>query len=261
MTSRITMVVALAALLAGCAGSRPVPLVEQQRRISDLNERALASSERGATADAHVLLQQALKLAESLDDHEGQVTTMLNKSRLLRHAGSRAEASAVTDRALHTARQTPLYSDAAQEKALIELAAGRMDEAERWARIAHKTEQGSQIGRRLNLLARLALLRDDPTEATVLAEQALAANRIAGQELERANSLRILGTVKTLEGAHEKAEELLLAALELDRQQAAPAKIAADLEALADLARTRNQEPLHQDYLQRARAVRNLLVH
>ena len=89
-----------------------------------------------------------------------------------------------------------------------------------------------------------------------LAESALTANKREGMELERANSLRILGLIKAQERQFDKAEELLQEALNLDKQQEASAKIATDLEALAELAGLQGNKELQQGYLQRAKTVR-----
>lgn len=243
--------------IAGCSTTRPTPLHEQQRKMTDLNERALASAEKGRSSDADKLLQESWRLAATLDDQPMQVMTLLNQSRLARRANHLPEARALLDKAEQiSGQQGPLYADVAQERALQALATGDLNEAQRSATAAHRAEQGSLLGRRLNLLARVALLRSERSEAKKLAEQASAANNSIGQELEKANSLRILGMIAMQEGHWLKAEEQLRAALELDRQQAASLRIAADLEALAELADKQQQTERQQKYLQRARMVR-----
>lgn len=248
-------------LIAGCSTTRPTPQDEQQRRIADLNERALASVEKGRSSDADKLLQESWRLATLLDDRAMQVVTLLNQSRLARRAQHLQDARVFIDKAQQiSGQQGPLFADVAQEQALLALATGDLTEAQRWATDAYRTEQGAQLGRRLNLLARVALLKGERNEARRYAEQALADNNSAGQELERANALRLLGIIATQTGDWTQAEEQLRAALELDRQQAAPAKIAADLEALAELAARQQQPERQQQYLQRAQMVREQLT-
>lgn len=255
------LILATLYLFTGCSTTRPTPQDEQLRRITDLNERALASAEKGQGNDAARLLQESWRLAATLDDQPMQVMTLLNQSRLARREQNLTDSRAFLDKAEQICSQHgPLYADLAQERALLALATGNLTEAHRWATAAHRAEQGSQLGRRLNLLARIALLRDERNEARTLAEQALAANNKTGQELERANSLRLLGSIATLGGEWTKAEEQLLAALDLDRQQAAPLRIALDLEALAELAGKQQQTGRQQEYLQRARMVREQLA-
>ena len=242
-------------LLSACFGSK-VQLSEHERKIMDLNERALDSAEKGYTTDAQKLFQEALQRASAQDDRNGVSLTLLNQSRLARHNGKLLLAAQLVEQALTNAEGTPQYADAAQEKALQELAAHHLAEAGRWAGIALRSEQGNLQGRRLNLLARIAQAEGDKNEAVRLAESALTANKREGMELERANSLRILGLIKAQERQFDKAEELLQEALNLDKQQEASAKIATDLEALAELAGLQGNKELQQGYLQRAKTVR-----
>jgi hypothetical protein len=251
------LLLATITLLSGCMGNKAVPLTKKQGTISDLNERALNSAEKGYDHDAQKLLQEAFRLASALDDRDGQIITLLNQSRLARHSTQPQLAEKRADQALSLAKGTAHFADAAQEKSLQELSAHRLDEAERWAETARAAEQGKLLARRHNLLARIALLKGEKAEATRQAELALAANRGGELIMERANSLRILGMIKTREGQHAAAEELLQEALRIDKQQAASAKIAADLEALAELAGLKGEQNRQQDYLQRAKAVRH----
>ncbi|MDK9716904.1 MAG: hypothetical protein OEL57_03230 [Trichlorobacter sp.] len=253
---KFVLFVAVCNLLNGCAGNKATQLREHERRITDLNERALDSAAKGYDTDARKLLQEALQRSLAQDDRNGVSLTLLNQSRLARHSGNLQLASQLVEQALVSATGTIQYADAAQEKALQELAGNRLAEAGRWAEIARTSEQSSLLGRRLNLLARIALLKKENSEATLLAEQALAANKHDGMELERANSLRMLGTIRMQAGQLDEAEELLQEALSLDKQQAASAKIAADLEALSELAGLKGDKSLQQGYLQRARTVR-----
>lgn len=249
------LILSACSLLCGCFGSK-VQLSEHDRKILDLNERALDSAAKGYDTDAQKLLQEALQRSLAQDDRSGASVTLLNQSRLARHGSNLQLAAQLVEQALASATGTVQYADAAQEKALQELAGNRLAEAGRWADIARKSEQGNLLGRRLNLLARIALLKKDNSAANNFAEQALAANKTDGLELERANSLRLLGTIRSQERQFDKAEALLQEALNLDKQQEDSAKIAADLEALAELAGLKGDTNLQQGYLQRAKIVR-----
>ncbi|QOX78914.1 hypothetical protein FY034_08195 [Trichlorobacter lovleyi] len=255
VAAKTVLLLAATILLGGCFGSK-VQLSEHERKISDLNERALDSAAKGYATDAQKLFQEALQRAAAQDDRNGLSLTLLNQSRIARHDGKLQLAAQLVEQALANAGGTPQYADAAQEKALQELAANHLAEAGRWAGIALQSEQGNLQGRRLNLLARIALITGDKTEAMRLAETALTANKQDGMELERANSLRMLGLLKAQERQFDKAEELLQEALKLDKQQEVSAKIAADLETLAELAGLQDNKGLQQGYLQRARTVR-----
>lgn len=253
---KLALCVTVCSLLGGCAANKATQLSEHERRITDLNERALDSAAKGYDTDAQKLLQEALQRSLAQDDRSGATVTLLNQSRLARHGGNLQLAAQLVEQALVSATGTIQYADVAQEKALQELAGNRLAEAGRWAEIARTSEKGNLLGRRLNLLARIALLKKENSAATLLAEQALAANKGDGMELERANSLRMLGLIRAQERQFDKAEELLQEALSLDKQQAASAKIAADLEALSELAGLKGDKNLQQGYLQRAKTVR-----
>lgn len=250
------IILATTTLVTGCLGNRSTLIAEQQRVINNLNERALAFAEKNRDADAQKLLQEALRLASSLDDLNGQIMTLLNQARLARHNKSPQAAAQYVDQALRLAAGTAGYADAAQEKSLQELGAGRFELATRWADTALISEQGNLSGRRYNLLARIALLKGDTSGAAHQAELALSHNRGDGQELERANSLRILGKIKAQAGQFEKAEEMLQEALMLDKQQAVPSRIAADLDALAELAGLKKETARQQEYQNRAKTIR-----
>ncbi len=242
--------------LLGCATDKNLPLAAQQQKILDLNERALASAEKKNHTDASKLLEDALRIASSLDDQESQIITLLNMSRIARHEKKMSEASKFISKAFQIKTDSPLYADMAQEKALQELNSGNIDKAVLWAETALSNEQGKLIGRRLNLMARIYLIKGDLTTALDYAELALKSNTIPLLKEERGNSLRILGTVKTRGLQFEDAEKLLQEALTLDRQMAISTKIAADLDALADLAGMQNNNIKKEEYLKRAESVR-----
>ena len=254
--SKLLAMITLTLLLAGCFGGSVPALSPTVRRIQDMNERALHSVERQQFDDARSMLDKALSLATSLDDAQQQTLTLLNLARLERRLGRFAQAELLLDRARRTAAATGYEADLAQETALLKIAQNNLPEAERWARIALKEEQGSMSGRRLNLLARIALLKNSYQEALRLAEQALENTSSSGMAEERANSLRIIGQIRGREKRFDEAERLLKEALTIDRQQERPLKIAADLEALALLMELKGHAEQGREYRQRARMVR-----
>ena len=251
-TSLLTAVL----LLAGCAGGGQINTSRSQQQLNDLQDRAQHSADRGFYDNAGKLLQEALRLTSSLDDRQGQAAVLLQQARLARQQGKLAEAGQALTRALPLAAKSRLYADAAQEKALQELAAGRIDEAIQWARTAQQQEQGNLQARRLNLLARLTLLQKDHQQAGQLAEQALRHASAESLMAERANALRILGTVRGKQQRLTEGEQHLQQALQLDKQLELPLRIADDLEALAELARLRGDLQSQQEYSQRAQTVR-----
>lgn len=244
-------------VLAGCFGGGSVTPTVTQQRLTDLQQRAQISADKGFYDVARQLLQEALQLAGSLDDQQGQAAVLVHQARLARQNNEQAPASQAVTQALQLSAGSALHADAAQEMALQELAAGRTDQARGWAEIALREERGNLLARRLNLLARIALIQGRTADAANLAEQALAKSGSEPLAAERANALRILGTVRGQQQQYAEGERLLEQALELDKQLELPARIAADLEALAGLAGLRGDQLRQQDYLHRAETVRN----
>lgn len=253
---KLLAMITLTLLLAACFGGSVQALSPTVGRIQDLNERALHSMERQQFDQARSMLDKALSLATSLDDGQQQALTLLNLARLERRLGRFEQAELLLDRGWRTAADTGYEADLAQETALLKIARNNLPEAEHWAGIALKEEQGGMSGRRLNLLARIALLKNSCQEALRLAEQALENTSSSGMAEERANSLRIIGQIKGREKHFEEAQRLLYEALAIDRQQERPLKIAADLEALALLMEMKGDGDKGREYRQRAQMVR-----
>ena len=246
--------------LASCFGGGAVTRSVSQQRLTDLQQRAQISADKGFYDDARRLLQEALQLAGSLDDRQGQAAVLVQQARLARQNNQQAQAGQAVAQALNLSVGSDLHADAAQEKALQELAAGRTDQALNWAEIALREERGDRLARRLNLLARLALLQGRTTDAANLAEQALKKSGAEPMAAERANALRMLGTVRGQQQRYAEGEQLLGQALELDKQLELPDRIAADLEALAVVAALRGDQVRQQDYRHRAQTVMDSLI-
>lgn len=258
MTRTALLLVALCGVLFGCLGGA-ARLSPSQIKLASLQQRAQQQADRGRHADAAGLLQEALRLADSLDDHQGQASVLLQQARLARQSGDLETAERTIAKALPLAMGNPYHADAAQEQALLELARNKIDAATHWAETALREERGGLIASRLNLLARLALLRGDLDRAAGLADKALKNTDTDTLATERANALRILGMVHGRQGRHDQAQHTLQQALILDKQLELPARIAADLEALAGLAEQRGDTAAQQRYLQRAATVKNAI--
>lgn len=246
-------------MLSGCFGSGGARPTLTQQKLADLQQRAQLNADKGRYADAERLLGEALLLTSSLDDRTGQAAVLLQQARLARQSGTAARAEKAIQRALELSANTALFADAAQEKALQELQAGRFETATSWAETALREERGNLLARRLNLLARLALLQKNYDHAGKLAEQALDKSSAAPLATERANALRILGTVRGHQKRYHEGERLLQEALSLDKELELPERIAADLEALAHLAGQQGNGELQHQLQQRAKTVRDTL--
>lgn len=257
--ARLTLLV-LASSLSGCFGGSGSTLSETGRRIQDMNERALGSMEKQRFDDARAVLDEALRIAASLDDADHQALSLLNLARLERRLGRLDQAEALLVRALKPGSQTGYRADLAQEAALLKLAQNRLDDAKSWAETALKEEQGEMKGRRLNLLARIALLQGKGQEAFELSKEAFFLTGGPQMAGERANALRTMAQVRLNEKLPDEAERLLNEALDLDRSLERPAMIAADLEALARVMQLKGDSAKEQEYHRRAHLVRKSLT-
>lgn len=246
-------------LVAGCATLPPRIASEEQRKIKDLNERALLSADQGHMLDSHKLLDEAVRRAYALDDQDSVALTSLNQSRLARHRGDLKTAVESANRAVKLGTASNYYADAAQEMALIELSGNRFNEALRWAELSRNMEKGRLVGRRLNLLARIHLLIGNLDVAEQFANEGLKASERGDLYAEQANALRMLGNIYIKRGQFIKAGDTLNQALLRDKSLADSDKIAADLEALAELSKREGNEQKFAEYAQRARMVRENL--
>lgn len=256
MISIKTIIILSICLLAGCTASRPEPGL-MQRRIISLNERSLVSLEKNRPDDSRRLLEEASRLAASLDDDQQQALTLLNLARLERKCGNYPQAEQLLAQGEYHARGTIFFADLAQELAILKLITGDDSEALKWAETALKRETGDNKARRLNLLARIYKHQGDLDNALVFAEKALQKTdstvRLAG---EKANALRMVGRLKAIKGDFDNGEKILQEALLIDRSLENPTKIAADLEALAETSQLRGDLERSKDYLLRAARVK-----
>jgi len=219
--------------LSGCSGPAPPPLPRAKESALSWNRRGLAAEARGDAEGAVHAFREALRINRSVEDDEGSAVALVNLARVHRLKDEPGAARERIDGALLLVPPgSPLFPEAAFEKAMVSLAAGDLPAARDWARKAASAETGPSRGRMLNLLARVDFLRGAEEEARSGAAEALAANRGAGARAEEANSLRLLGGISAAGGDRKSAERLYLEALAIDKEIAGSRKIAADLMAL-----------------------------
>ncbi len=246
----------LITLLTGCLGGSRITRSSARERLDDLQHRAQLSFDQGLHDDARLLLQEALQLADSLDDRPGQVSVLVQQARLARKLGDLPQARRLAAQAMTVAAGGRDVADVDQERSLQELAAGQLDKAVVWAERARQDERDGQMGRRLNLLARLALLQGREEDAARLAGQALEQSATAKLASERANALRVLGIINGRRHRFAEGRRFLTEALVLDRSLELPVRIAADLDALADLAGLAGDPGAREQFRARAATVR-----
>lgn len=241
-------------LQSGCFGGKaPSFLPETRLRAETSLSRGIRAEQRGDSIAAEELLNRSLSISSSIEDDPARTAALINLARLYRQRHDLLKAETSIDRAIAiTNTDSRLYSEVAYEKALIELARGRMAPALEWAQKAIAAERGDMLGSRLNLAARVQLLRGRWKEADELARKALDENRTAGQAEEEANSLRILGIVARNENNLDRGAQLQQEALQIDKQIGKSSKVAADLGELAETSRKAGKLRESATYLERA---------
>jgi len=241
-------------LLAGCFGGKAQPArPEAQLRAETALSRGIRAEQKGDSPEAEKQLAQSLSLSTSVEDYPARATALINLSRLhrLQHDLPKAETSIELALAI-AGIDSRLLAEAAYEKALLELARDRPEAALEWANKAIAAERGGALGSRLNLAARIQLVRGRWSDADALARKALDENRSAGQTEEEANSLRILGIVARNEKKYDRGIQFLQEALLIDKRIGKSGKIAADLVELAETARNAGNLRESAVYLERA---------
>lgn len=246
-------------LLAGCFGGKaPLLRAESQQRADTALVRGVRAEQKGNYQEAEKLLSEALTTSSSIEDYVGRTTALINLARLHRLQHDLLKSESFIDQALALPTTDPRQTaEAAQEKALLELAKGNPAQALEWAQQALATEPGNLRGSRRNLTARIQLLLGNRSAADTLARAALPENRSSGQAEEEANSLRIMGIIARHETKYSESVLYLQEALVIDKRIGKSAKIALDLEELAAVAQQAGNLQTAADYLARAYDVNN----
>jgi len=246
------------ACLFGCSGGSQTIKNEVRLHTEGLLARGVAAERKGDPDAAAQLLNEAARLSASIEDRELRATALLNLARLKRLQNEIPAATSAIDAALHVADHTfDIHAECLQEKAMIELGAGNRNSALDYATKAVAAERGDQLGRRLNLVARIQLLSQDIARAADTIDKALSANRKNEDTEEEGNSLRMMGVIWRLNGNWGESEKMLLAALQLDKVTGRSTKVAMDLEELASTAEKSGDNEKRLVYLHRAYEVNN----
>jgi tetratricopeptide (TPR) repeat protein len=248
----------LPALLYGCAGGGGQTAVrsEAQLQAATQLERGLRAHSKGENHQAEKYLTDSLAISSSIEDNPSRINALVNLARLYRLNRRLESASANIDQALKLASGLPvIISEAAYEKALIELAQKHFGEALTWATTSLSSDNGEPKGKQLNLLARIHLAAGNRNEASQFAVRALDENRRNQQAEEESNSLRTLGYIERENRRFGEAGKLLLESLDIDKQIGESHKIALDLEELAALSGDQGNLNTMVDYLERAFSV------
>jgi len=241
-------------VLAGCfGGTAKIVRSDAQTRAETLLVRAIRAKQKGDGPGALKLLSEALSVSTSIEDTPAKAIALINIARLHRLNHETDPATAAIDTALALpVNDAGIFSEAAQEKALILLTANNADAALPWAEKSVASANKALLGTRLNLLGRILLGRNDLAASVPILEKALKENREHGNGEEEANSLRMLGIVARRKVDNAESERLLSEALEIDKRSGTSSKISADLEELATTARAAGRPADAASFLERA---------
>jgi tetratricopeptide (TPR) repeat protein len=234
---RLTLLcIACLILLSGCFGGNAKKLGnEVQDRAEAKHYLAVIAEQKGDIKYAEKFFQESLRLSASIGDNKGKAIALINLARLYR---LRFQDKTKTREAINSALEllTPesdLYPEAAQEKALSELDSSNIPSALQWGEKAAATEKGALLGIRLNLLGRVQMAGGDKSAAEITLQKALIENRRVEHSEEEANSMRMLAIIARGGKRLQESDQMLSAALEIDKRLGASSKIAIDMEELA----------------------------
>jgi len=228
---------------------------ETHLQTEKLLERGLRAQQKSDTRQAEQLFVDALALSSSIEDNPDRVIALVNLARLNRLGGKVDASNLYIDQALQICSAHPEFtSEVTYEKALLEIALNNND-ALKWASRSLDAENGLSKGVRRNLMARIQLINGNLDAAIKTATIALQENRNNDLPEEEANSLRMLGDIELKSRRPDTANRLYLEALDIDKKMGVSPKVGLDLEKLAEVAKSRNDQTLTAEYLERACSV------
>ncbi|MDM0079379.1 tetratricopeptide repeat protein [Variovorax sp. J31P179] len=250
----VVVCVVAAGLLAAC--STPPVRSTAQIRAQGFNTQGMDRYKAGDLPHALTYFEQALQLAQSIEDDDAIAVARLNLSMVYLGMGRQDEALKQLDGVLDEPRlafSNDRRAEAALRRAMAVQAGDRAGAAQALDRADALCGSRCAVrGKILNLKAYLALTSGRPEEGLRFAQQAHGA-LAKDDALERANALRLQGSaciaLKTPAAAVAPLEE----ALKLDKAAGASEKIYQDLLLLGQASADRPE--LARDYWSRAHDV------
>lgn len=258
---RRALVLALALVLAACAGEKIRERPPRAQQVIDLGRQGQAAYHKGDLPRAARLFEQALTDALRIEDSEGVAIMSINLARVWRESGGSPRALAMLE-AVSPWHRGNVTAATGQEMDLLAAVLlsdlGRQDEAVARVQALRERCQSScimAIGID-SLQARLLLEKGDAGSAAELATTAIARFGAHANQLELANLLRVQGEARLALGDFPAARQSLDNALGIDKSLAQPTKIAQDLDALARVALAAGDIAAHAGYLARLEELR-----
>ena len=246
----------------GCAHQPPAkPIPPREAAAIEANRRAEASFRRGDFENSAQHYREALRIAQSLEDADGIAANAINLSIAYQRLGKSAEARASLAPVLdHSTLLFPSVrlAQAALRRSILEFDERRYASAAEWAdqAAAYCGQQGCALLAAINnVKGQIALETGHNDAATANAQTALLASRGAGNQVETANALRLLGNAAISAADAKTALAPLGEALAIDRELALPHKIYLDLVSLGRASALGGERDKARSYYERALAV------
>ena len=250
----------IAALLLGCSQAPKNTVAARQEAAIEANRKGENYVRHGELDSAARSYREALRLSQTLEDPEGIAANAINLSIVRQRQGrfkdARASLAAVLEQS-NLRFSTARLAEVSLRHALLDLDERRFPAAEHWVRQAQTYcgERCALTAAIQNVRAQLALQGGRVEDAAAAARSARDASRAAGDRLELANALRLLGVSALQRGDADGARAQLEQALAIDREIGAPRKIALDLLALGRVAALSGEREAARAYYARALAV------
>lgn len=253
----------LGLLLTACAHT---PETRSPRLIqaTDFNQEGEKAYRYGEYQSAIENFQASLLINESVENLDGIAINLIDLAKSYQAIESLNEAHRAVDRILQDKVlhfPDEYLAAAAAQKSLLLLSQNDLVDAARWVDKAMSWCAQCRVrGTVLNVQSNIALRRNDAVAAARWAEMALKENK-GRSPVEYANSLRLLARAKLSGNNAGAALPLLEEALELDKRLGMPAKIAYDMNIIAEVYLALGDQNKAYGYRERARRVSGEIRH
>jgi tetratricopeptide (TPR) repeat protein len=261
MNVRLTCLLLLSSLLAGCAVSSSLPLPPSRLMAAiEANNQAVSALSRAEYAQAERLYLKALAHDRAIENSEGVAINLIGLAVTYQRAGKIDAALRIASQV--NARELPGVSsqrlgEAALLAASLQMAKSEwgqaqlhLDEAEIWCG-PQKCALGGRIA---NLKAQLSIVANRIDEALLLARRAIELAEASSEREELANALRSAGNAALYVNPAEGVN-YVQRALDIDKQLALSGKIYRDLVLLGRLQQALGEKGIAAGLYARARVV------
>lgn len=224
----------------------------------ELNRKAESAFKRADYKQALSLYSEALRTDRSIENINGIAINLINIAAVYRETGDRANAHKYIDEISNSGLTTPessLSSEAALVKASVCADESRYDLAAEWADRALSFCQDKECGTEgkiYNLKARISLLKGDAASALGYGDKGLELNVKQNDNVETANSLRLIAAAKASKGDKDGARKFYEDALAIDKTSGLSKKVIVDLAGIGDILSTKGKNEEALKYYQRA---------